>query len=306
MKRWLSVFLTLAFLAGSTLAEGDFPLILDNYGREITLEARPQRVVTAGPNCTELFIALGLEDLVVGKSCENHAQAPLAEYQSAYESIPELTFGYPTLEAVVGSGADFLYAIDWVFGGDFTPEALEEYGIAVYSNSAASVEEVFSEISDLGEIFGVQEQAQSFIDSQKERIAAVQSVISGQTPRKVFCYDSDTGSGVYTAGGPNIETELIALAGGENICAQLDKAWVGVSLEEILRQQPDAIIVHDYDAPTAAEKIAAIQGDPILSQLECVQNNRFIVLPLEDAFPGSRAADCVETLAQGLYPELFA
>ena len=110
MKRWLAAFLTLAFLAGSSLAEGDFPLILDNYGREITLTARPQRVVTAGPNCTELFIALGLEDLVIGKSCENHAQAPLAEYQSAYESIPELTFGYPTLEAVVGSGADFLYA----------------------------------------------------------------------------------------------------------------------------------------------------------------------------------------------------
>ena len=289
----------------STSAATEFPMTFDNYGHELTLEQMPEKVITAGPNCTELFIALGLEDKIIGNSCDNHAQAPLDEYKEAYDKIPELTFGYPTLEAVVSSGADFLYAIDWVFEGDFTIEALEENGVKVYSNSASTVEQVYQEIRDLGQIFGVQENAEAFIADQQARIDAATAAIEGQKPVKVFCYDCDTGSGVYTAGGPNIETELIALAGGENVMKDLDKAWTGVSLEEILEAEPDVIVIHDYDTPKADEKIAAIKSDPILSQLECVKEERFVVLPLEDAFPGSRTADAVETLAEGFFPDCF-
>jgi iron complex transport system substrate-binding protein len=289
----------------ASVSETVFPLTIDNYGHEITIKSTPKKVITAGPNCTELFIALGLQDYIIGNSCDNHAQAPLAEYKEAYDKIPELTFGYPTIEAVVSSGADFLYAIDWVFGADFTAEALEGYGITVYSNSASSVDEIFAEITDIGKIFGVEDKAAEFIASQQARIDAVKTKIKGQSPLKVFCYDMDTGSGVYTAGGPNIETELISLAGGENVFAELDKAWVGVSYEEVLNKNPDVIIIHDYDTPSAQEKIAAIKSDPILSKLDCVKNERFIILPLEDAFPGSRTADGVETIAKGLFPELF-
>jgi len=289
----------------TTIAKTVFPLTIDNYGNEITITSTPKKVITAGPNCTELFIALGLQDYIIGNSCDNHAQAPLDEYKDAYDKIPELTFGYPTIEAVVTSGADFLYAIDWVFGADFTTEALEKYGIVVYSNSASSVDEIFAEITDMGKIFGVENKAAEFIASQQARINAATSKIKDQDKLKVFCYDSDTGSGVYTAGGPNIETELIGLAGGENIFSDLDKAWVGVSYEEILDRNPDAIIVHDYDTPSAEKKIEAIKNDPILSKLDCVKNERFIILPLEDAFPGSRTADCVETIAKGLFPSSF-
>ena len=285
-------------------AEG-FPMTFDNYGKELTLEKMPEKVITAGPNCTELFIALGLEDKIIGNSCDNHAQAPLDEYKEAYEKIPELTFGYPTLEAVAGSGADFMYAIDWVFDGDFTVEALEENGVKTYVNSATSVDEIFQEIRDIGKIFGVEDKAEEFIASQQERIDAAKAAIGEVEPMKVFCYDSDTGTGIYTAGGPNIVTQLIELAGGDNVAKDLDKAWVEISLEDILEKNPDVIVVHDYDEPKADEKIAAIKSDPILSQLQCVKDEKFIILPLEDAFPGSRTADCVEVLAKGMYPDKF-
>ena len=292
---------------GSGVAGKDqgYPLKFDNYGHELTLEKEPQKVITAGPNCTELFIALGLQDKIIGNSCDNHAQAPLAEYKEAYDKIPELTYGYPTLEAVVSSGADFLYAIDWVFEGDFTIDALESNGIKVYSNSAGTVDDVFNEVRDMGKIFGVSDKAEQFISDQQARIDKATAAIKGQDKVKVFCYDADTGTGIYTAGGPNLETELIALAGGDNVMKGLDKAWTGVSVEEILNSAPDVIVVHDYDTPTADEKIAAIKSDPVLSQLECVKQERFVVLPLEDAFPGSRTADAVETLAKGFFPGSF-
>ena len=265
----------------------------------------PQRVVTAGPNCTELFIELGLSDLIIGNSCDNHAQAPLPEYQAAYDKIPELTFGYPTIEAIVSSGCDFLYAIDWVFGGDFTVEALEEQGITVYVNDATTVDELFGEIRDIGEIFNVQDKAEAFIASQQARIDAVEAKVAGEEKKRIFCYDSDTGAGIYTAGGPNILTQFIEMAGGENLAKNLDKAWVGVSIEEIANMNPDVIIIHDYDTPTAEQKIVAIKSDPILSQLSAVKNEQFIIVPLEACFPGSRTANAVELIAKGLYPDLF-
>ncbi len=319
MKKFLSLLLALTMVfalsaCGSTTELEDtsdgtentnYPIVIDNYGNEITLEAMPTKVITAGPNCTELFIALGLEDYIIGNSCDNHAQAPLPEYEAAYAEIPELTFGYPTLEAVVSSGCDFLYAIDWVFEGDFTVETLEENGITVYSNSATTVDELNAEIRDMGKIFGVEDKAEAFIADQQARIDAVQTAIAGQESKTIFCYDSDTGSGIYTAGGPNILTQFIEMAGGENLAKDLDKAWIGVSMEEIVSMNPDVIIIHDYDTPTAEEKIAAIKSDPILSQLDAVKNEQFIIVPLEDCFPGSRTADCVETIAKGLYPDCF-
>lgn len=287
-------------------SSGDYsPVTIENYGREITIDKMPEKIVTAGPNCTEVMIELGLGDKVVGKSCDNHSRGPLEELAGEYEKIPELTYGYPNLEAVVGSGCDFIYAIDWVFEGDFTVEALEQYGITVYVCDATDYDGVWQQITDLGKIFAVEDKAQSYIESEKSRLTAVESAVSGEDIQKVFVYDSDTGSGVYTAGGPNIESLFIETAGGENIFKELDKAWVGVSYEEILAREPDAIIVHDYEEATYEENVEKLKADPILSQLKCVQEEKFIKLSLESALPGSRTAYSVESIAKGLYPEKF-
>jgi len=281
------------------------PVTVENYGRKITVNAMPQKVVTAGPNCSELFCELGLVDKVVGNSCDNHSRGPLPELEADYAKIPELTYGYPTLEAVVGSGCDFLFAIDWVFEGDFTIEALEQYGITVYVCDATDYNGVWQEIEDLGKIFGVEDKASEFIASEKSRIDAVTAAVANEDTLKVFIYDSDTGSGVYTAGGPNIETKFIESAGGVNIFKDLDKAWVGVSYEEILAAEPDAIIIHDYEEASYEDNVAKLKADPILSQLKCVQDERFIKLSLESALPGSRTAYSVETIAKGLFPDKF-
>lgn len=286
--------------------ESDYtPVTVENFGRTITITEKPTAVAVAGPNCAEVFVALGLTDIVISKSCDNHCLGPLPEYADGYNSIPELTHGYPTLEAVVTSGCDFLYAIDWVFEGDFTVEALEQYGITVYVCEATDNEGVWKEIRELGEIFEVEDAADSFIASEKARIAAVEKTVAGQDTLKVFIYDSDTGSGVYTTGAPNIETTFIETAGGVNIFDDLNKAWVGVSYEEILARDPDVMIIHDYEEATYEKNIEALIHDPILSQLDAVKNKRFVRLSLESALPGSRTAYSIEVIAKGMFPELF-
>lgn len=281
-------------------------LTFDNYGREVVIEAMPQKVLTFGPNCSELFVALGLSDKIIGNSRDDHSRGPLPEYAAEYAKIPELTYGAATREAVISSGADFIYTIDWALEWDGANiEELQKNGMDVYVNSATTLEQIYQEISDLGKIFRVEDEASAFIAEQKERIAAVENKIAGREPLKVLVYDYG-GEGVFTCSGTNFETKLIEKAGGKNIFDDMkEKQWMMVSYEEILKRDPDVIVIHDYDVPSLEEKIKQIKAEPGLSQLECVKNERFVPIALESVFPGDRMAYSVELLAKGFYPDLF-
>ncbi|MFJ8066395.1 ABC transporter substrate-binding protein [Psychrobacillus sp. NPDC096426] len=281
-------------------------LTFDNYGREVVVTEKPKKVLTFGPNSTELFVALGLSDYVIGNSLNNHSRGALPEYKEAYDKIPELTHGSVTKEAVTTSGADFIYGIDWEFGGDrLDVKELEDYGITTYMNKASTLEETYQEILDIGKIFQIESSAEAYVADQKARITAVQEKVSGQKPLNVLVYDSG-GDGVFTAGGTNFETLLVEHAGGKNIFDDItEKQWTTVSYEEVLARKPDIIIIHDYDSPSLEQKIKDIKNDPALSQLDCVKNENFIPITLESVLPGDRMAYTVETLAKGLYPELF-
>ncbi|MDR1132178.1 MAG: ABC transporter substrate-binding protein, partial [Oscillospiraceae bacterium] len=159
-------------------AAGAYPMTLDNYGREVTLEKKPEKVLTLGPNCTELFVALGLGDCVVGRSLINHSRGPLPEYEEAVSNIPQLNYGPATREAIISSGADFIYALDWEIGDSgCNIEEVAQYGMTVYVNSATTLDEQYREILDIGRIFGVEESAEAFVADQKARIQAVRDMV---------------------------------------------------------------------------------------------------------------------------------
>jgi iron complex transport system substrate-binding protein len=278
---------------------------LDNYGSQVVITAKPERVLTLGPNCTELFIALGLTDYIIGHSLADHSRGPLPEFADDYARIPELTYSHATREAVITSGADFIYGIDWEFGGEINTDELSQYGITVYMNAAKTLEEQFQEISDIGRIFQIEERAQNFIADQKARIQAVQEKIADSQIVKVLLYDHGS-SGVFTAGGSNFASLLIGLAGGENIFDDItDSQWATVSFEEVLAREPDVIIINDYDVPPVNEKINEIRSG-ILAQLESVKNEHFVIIELESILPGNRMAFTVEKLASGFFPEHFS
>ena len=306
MKKILSLMLVCALTLTCAAFAAEYPVTVDNYGRTVTIADRPERVLTLGPNVTELFAALGLGDLVIGRSLVNHSRGPLPEYADAVNAIPQLNYSSATREAIISSGADFIYALDWEIGdAGCNIEEVAGYGMDVYVNAAVTIDEMYAEIEDIGKIFGIEDTAAAFIEDQKARIQAVADKIAGQEPVNVLVYDSGN-DGVFTCSGVNFESLLIGLAGGKNLFDDLtDKQWITVSYEEVLARNPDVILIHDYDAPFVEEKIAEIKANPTLSLLPCVQNDRFAVITLESVLPGDRMAYAVESLAADFYPELF-
>ena len=298
--------LTFAAQHGASASDAA-PVTVDNYGRKVTVTETPQRVLTLGPNCTELFIALGLGDKIIGNTLDNHSRGPLPEYAAEYARVPELNYGGAAGRGGGEEGGDVGGGREWGGGGGWVGVAgLEANGVSTLGGRASRLDGAYAEIRRLGKICRSEARAEEFIKEQERRMKAVADKIRGREPLRVLVYDSGS-SGVFTCSGENFESLLIERAGGENVFGGLTgKQWVTVSYEEAVAREPQVIVIHDYDSPSVEAKIAEIKANSALSQLECVKNERFVTIALESVLPGSRMAYAVERFAAGFYPEIFA
>lgn len=288
-----------------TMEDSYKPVSFLNHGVRITVASMPQKVVTAGPNCTEVFCALGLGDKVIGKSMENHSNGALARYKDAVDAIPTLSVGYPTAQQIIDSGCEFLYASSWIFNDKLSVTELEKAGITVYVSEASDFASLFAELRDIGKVF-LSGRTEQVISEQNTQLEAVKNALGEITePKTVFVLDSFIGDKLFTAGSGNIETACIETAGGVNIFAELEKPWDAVEKSELIALNPEYIVIHDYSGSEYDAKVTALKADPELNTLDAVQNERFIRLSLEDIMPGMRSVPAVQTLAKALYAEKF-
>lgn len=288
-----------------TMEDSYKPVSFLNHGVRITVASMPQKVVTAGPNCTEVFCALGLGDKVIGKSMENHSNGALARYKDAVDAIPTLSVGYPTAQQIIDSGCEFLYASSWIFNDKLSVTELEKAGITVYVSEASDFDSLFAELRDIGKVF-LSGRTEQVISEQNTQLEAVKNALGEITePKTVFVLDSLIGDKLFTAGSGNIETACIETAGGVNIFSGLEKPWDAVEKSELIALNPEFIVIHDYSGSEYDAKVTALKADPELNTLDAVQNERFIRLSLEDVMPGMRSVPTVQTLAKALYAEKF-
>jgi iron complex transport system substrate-binding protein len=303
----------LAALPALAMAQSTvYPLTIHNGDDALVFEKAPERAVTLNGHVTELMLSLGLAPKMVGTAYLNHPV--LDSLKADYDTIPILSdgTGSPSLEVVLGVNPDFAFGRLSAFRDTaVAPVAkLKELGINAYAVKGtlikgATMDDVYEDISNLGQIFDMQPTATALIDKIKGEISAVTDKVaaSGKPKVKVLVYDSGEDA-IYTTG-KALQTELIRLAGGDNVFADLDETWSNVSWEEAVARAPEVIVINDYGTTTAEAKIALLKGNPALASIPAIQNDRFVVLPLPSAFEGVRNPDAVRTLAKGFYPDLF-
>jgi iron complex transport system substrate-binding protein len=130
------------------------------------------------------------------------------------------------LEKLVGLHPDFLFA-GWNYGlqvgTNLTPTNLAKFGIKTLvltescahvqsSKQSVSIDDTYQDLTNLGEIFGVEQRAQQVIASMKAQVASVQAKVAGLAPVTVFDYDSGT-SAPFTGPGLAMPNALITLGG---------------------------------------------------------------------------------------------
>ncbi len=290
-------------------AEAKEVTIDNNDTTQVYTEA-PKKAISLNQHVTEIMLALGLEDSMVGTAyLDDKIYEPL---QAAYDKVPVIAEEYPTKEQVIDSEADFLYA-GWKSGfsekGVGTPEELEALGIHTYLHTSSSItkptlEDIFTDIRNIAKIFRVEDRGEALIEQMTKDVDAVRAKLpQGEKELRVLVFDSGDKE-VFTAA-QNFMDELVTVAGGKNIFGDVESGWTTVSKEATVERNPEVIVVIDYGSQTAEDKIKFLKSDPALKETDAVKNERFVILPLSAASEGVRAAEAIEILAKGFYPENF-
>lgn len=282
---------------------------IKNGEHTLTFEQAPKRVVSMNQHVTEMLLALGVEDVMVGTAYPDDEVLP--EYKAKYDQIKLLSKQYPSLEIFLSVEPDFVIGRSSAFTakGIGSVEDLQKIGIPAYTITGTiskhpTVDEVYEDLMQLGKILHVEDRAKDIVAKMKTDIQAIQQKIGNiEKPVKVLVFDS-VNSGLYTTGN-SLETRLIEMAGGQNVFGDLEKSWSEVSWEEAIKRAPDVIVINDYDKPSAEEKIKYLLENKALSDIPAIKNKRFVSLPLSDVFEGVRNVRAVEILAKGFYPEKF-
>src|SRR5699024_2642167 len=158
----------------------------------------PQRIVSLNQHATEILVALGLSDRIVGTAYPDD-NAPPQELAQEDNDIPLLSQDYPSMERILETEPDlvvggFSTAFDDTEGRD--RDSFEELGIPTMLLSESCAEEpvsmdtLLSDIDKFGKAMDVRDAAERVSTDIKRRVRAVEQRVANEDPVDVFVYDS--------------------------------------------------------------------------------------------------------------------
>jgi iron complex transport system substrate-binding protein len=266
--------------------------VMDDAGRVLHLAAPPTRIVSLIPATTELLVALGATDRLVART-DFDRDPTLAALPSVG---PGLT---PSIEWLVSLRPELVIA--WPDSRDRGLTAqLESLGIPTYSALIESLDDIVSTTRHLGALLGLAPGADSLVQAIEEGFAEVRRAVAGRDRPAVFYVVGHEPP--MTAGPGTFLDELIDLAGGRNLFTDTP-GWPQVSLEEVVRRQPELLIVPFGEGN---ERVEGLMRRPGWRELDAVRAGRIYSIDAEIAHrPGPRITEVARMLAEMIHPEAF-
>jgi iron complex transport system substrate-binding protein len=268
---------------------------VDDTGRKLYLAKAPTRVVSLAPSITEMLFALGLDEHVV-------AVTEFCDYPAAALSKQRISYAHPNLEALVALRPDLILAPRDFLRADILTK-LEELKIPAFLLDARTVEDILAHITTLGRIFDRASASHALTGRMRERLADIgRRVSTGEKKRVLYVLNSQP---LITVGPGSYLHQLIGLAGGVNIAAGAAAPYPKLSLETVLKEDPEVLIfpVGRVESVPKNEQ-QEWQRWPTLS---AVRDGRLHEVS-SDALnrPGPRVVEGLEDLARAIHPEAFS
>jgi iron complex transport system substrate-binding protein len=281
------------------------PEAITNCGLEVTY-SNPERVVTIKSSTTEMLLALGLGDRIVGTAFPD---GPVPEqWADAAAGIPVISDKVPSEEAVLALEPDLVYA-GWEsnFSADGAGERseLQSLGVDTYVSPSAcqslsadhpalTVDDIFAEITEVASIF--ETDATELVSEQRAALEAVEPA-SGERTALWFSSGSDT---PFVGGGTGAPQVVLDHLGLTNIAGDLGQAWAPFNWEAVIAANPDVIVLVDSAWNSADKKIGILQANPATARLDAVVGGRYLVIPFAASEAGVRTVPAIVDLSEQL------
>lgn len=263
--------------------------VTDDLGRNVTIPTKITRVVSLAPNLTENIFAVGAGERLVGVTT-------FCNYPEQAKTIAKIgdTMN-PNMESIVALKPDIVF-VSTASQIEAFMKTLEANGIAVYVMDPDSLEGVFHNLRQFGELFGTQETADELVADLQKRVSYVWDKVGKEKPVRVFVQISK--EPLFTVGKPSFLTAVLEKAGAESVTADVATAFPKLNPEAALALNPDAIIISE--SPDNQEPNGAFKSSP------AVKNGRIYKVSADLlSRPGPRLVDALEQIAVDLHPEKF-
>ena len=273
--------------------------LTDDLGRSVTLTGPARQVVSLAPSNTEILFAAGAGSQVVGRDT-------LSDYPAQAKSVADVggSMGSFDTEAILALHPDLVLAAE--INPPELVASLEKLGLRVYYlKNPVTLEGLYANIKTVGSLTGHGTDAAALVAALQARVAAVDARVATATSHPSVYYEIDGTDPTkpYTSGGGTFVDLLIRRAGGVNVFSLLNNPWPQISLEQLLVDDPQIILLGDSAYGETPDKVSARPG---WGNLQAVKNMQ--IFPFDDNLvsrPGPRLVDGLEALARLIHPELF-
>lgn len=285
-------------------------LLIENLGRIHRYHKIPERIVCLDYPAVEICVALGLGDRVVGISeAEGALEDCLPEHRDIISEIPMLPSkpakrGMPSFETVREARPDLVFGTSYSFQTPFgiaDEEDFERLGIHIYALKATYIpnstfEDTYEDISNIGRIFGKENQAEKLISFMREREQWLYRKTENiSTPVRVFSFVQPVGGKAFTCGS-SLESHMIHAAGGVNVFGDRPQQFVAVDWKEVAHLNPEVILVHRFfDGDDAEQKIEILRRCSEIAETSAMRKGQIFTLGIKKVFP---CVDNIETAIQ--------
>jgi iron complex transport system substrate-binding protein len=184
-----------------------------------------------------------------------------------------------------------------------TVNAMDHLGLPVYYVTLPhSVEEMITSVEHIGAALGEKESAAMLADDLRARLADIDRRLAGVAPRRVlFVVWTDP---LISVGRDTFIADALRRAGGRSVL-ETKAEWPRISLEEIVRDQPEVLVFASAHAGNTQRDIDTLRTRPGWRNLEAVQRGNIVVVNDAINRPAPRLVDAIENLARALHPEAF-
>jgi iron complex transport system substrate-binding protein len=267
-----------------------FPVTLTTANGDVTIDERPERIISLSPTATEMLFAIGADDQVVAVDDQSNfpPDAPTTDL-SGFE---------PNVEAIASYEPDLVvYSTE---PGDLG-STLEGLGITtMLLPAAATLDDAYEQLEQLGRATGNAAAATALVDDMRTEVDSIVSSVEMPQPPLTFYHELD--DTYYSVTSQTFIGQLYGLVGLENIADAADDGGGGypqLSAEYVIRADPDLIFL--ADTKCCGQSQATVAERPGWNSITAVR--RRDVVPLDDDVAsrwGPRIVEYLRTIADAV------
>lgn len=291
----------------TALDEDHYPVTVTNCGDEVTFDAEPTRVVLLKSALVPFLTSVGVLDHVEAKAGaypQGYFDEDVSDRIQQIESLTDRTDASGHLliskEAVVEREPDLVLG----HTDNLNRESLDAVGIPSLEASGLCTkgvpepgfQQIYDEIEMYGQVFNRESEAAEAVTALKDRVKAASAGVTKGARTAAALYPTVGGGTTYAYGNQSMTDPLLEAAGLSNVFGGTDDRVFEVTLEQLLEEDPDVIVLlHTDGDPKKVEQ--ALTNLPGAGQLSAVRDGRVITELFNYGEPASPlAVDGLERL----------